>query len=215
MASDPGPSGQSPTTALGDAPRLTALDFLTWGASKLLPLAPVLSTAILERDEPAEPAAPAALPQEWDHEPWSPQRELPRSPPPSNSGTPTVETNRPSSSKGTRNASPVLPARRPGKAKYLQCKINFARPAALPATPATVTPEKPKSTPAKSSAEVPKVLTVEELQLKCKEQWQRYFPWLIIGEDEYGRPVMKCTTCLAYADPNSKYGRDGSDGYDI
>ncbi|CAI7772955.1 unnamed protein product [Closterium sp. NIES-54] len=211
MASDPGPSGQSPTTALGDAPRLTALDFLTWGASKLPPSTPVLSTAILEQDEPTKPAAPAALPQEWDHEPWSPQRELPRSPPPSSSGTPSVETNGPSSS----STNPVLPARRSGKAKYLQCKINFARPAALPARHATVTLEKPKSTPAKSSAEVPKVLTVEELQLKCKEQWQRYFPWLIIGEVEYSRPVMKCTTYLAYADPNSKYGRDGSGGYDI
>ncbi|CAI7758332.1 unnamed protein product [Closterium sp. NIES-54] len=215
MASDPDPSGQSPTTALGDALRLTALDFLTRGASKLPPPAPVLSTTILERDEPAEPAAPAALPQEWDHEPWSPQRELSRSPLPSSYGTTIVETNGPSSSKGTRNANSVLPAIRPGKAKYLQCKINFARPVALLATPTTVTPEKPKPTPGKSSAEVTKVLTVEELQLKCKEQWQRYFPWLIIGEDEYGRTVMKCTTCLAYADPNSKYSRDGSGGYDI
>ncbi|CAI5509081.1 unnamed protein product [Closterium sp. Naga37s-1] len=61
----------------------------------------------------------------------------------------------------------------------------------------------------------PKILSLEELQLKAKQQWSRHFPWLIIGDTAEGRPCMRCKICMVYADPESQYDARGEGGIDI
>ncbi|CAI5511113.1 unnamed protein product [Closterium sp. Naga37s-1] len=61
----------------------------------------------------------------------------------------------------------------------------------------------------------PKILSLEELQLKAKQQWSHHFPWLIIGDTAEGRPCMRCKICMVYADPESQYGARGEGGIDI
>ncbi|CAI7750856.1 unnamed protein product [Closterium sp. NIES-53] len=61
----------------------------------------------------------------------------------------------------------------------------------------------------------PRILTLEELQLKAKQQWNRHFPWLIIGDTSEGQPCMRCKICMVYADPESHYGARGEGGIDI
>ncbi|CAI7896403.1 unnamed protein product [Closterium sp. NIES-54] len=58
-------------------------------------------------------------------------------------------------------------------------------------------------------------LSVDELQLKCMEQWLRYFLWLYISETRDGRPCMRCSVCMVFGDPHYKYGRYGEGGIDI
>ncbi|CAI5519251.1 unnamed protein product [Closterium sp. Naga37s-1] len=101
--------------------------------------------------------------------------------------------------------------------RYKQRVLNFARPGG-PTQPAPSVETRPVAPePAAKVFEDPKgkQLSVEELQLKCKEQWQRYFPWLFISETKDGRPCMRCSICMVFADPHSKYGRYGVGGIDI
>ncbi|CAI5527446.1 unnamed protein product [Closterium sp. Naga37s-1] len=101
--------------------------------------------------------------------------------------------------------------------------LNFARPAGptLPAPSETVPPTTRQSADDDSEEEDKgktkgrRPLSVEELQLKCKEQWLRYFPWLFISETKDGRPCMRCSVCMVFGDPHYKYGRYGEGGLDI
>ncbi|CAI5459663.1 unnamed protein product [Closterium sp. Yama58-4] len=114
------------------------------------------------------------------------------------------------------SAKPVLPDRSVKK-QYKQRVLTYGRPGGptQPASSVHVRPVAPE--PANEDFEDPKgkQLSVEELQLKCKEQWQRYFPWLLISENKDGRPCMRCNVCMVFGDPNYKYGRNGDGGIDI
>ncbi|CAI5516875.1 unnamed protein product [Closterium sp. Naga37s-1] len=120
-------------------------------------------------------------------------------------------------------ANPVLPDRASLKAKYKQRMLNFARPAGptLPAPSETVPPTTRQSADDDSEEEDKgktkgrRPLSVEAVQLKCKEQWLRYFPWLFISETKDGRPCMRCSVCMVFGDPHYKYGRYGEGGLDI
>ncbi|CAI7800120.1 unnamed protein product [Closterium sp. NIES-53] len=98
--------------------------------------------------------------------------------------------------------------------KYKQPKLPFRRQSTTTApTPDVVDNDTTRATP--SSDDGPFFRTVEEIQLKAKEQWSRNFPWLVILETSEGRPCMKCKVCIAYGDPDYQYGRNGEGGIDI
>ncbi|CAI7864946.1 unnamed protein product [Closterium sp. NIES-53] len=96
---------------------------------------------------------------------------------------------------------PFLPTRFPGSKKYKQPTLPFRRQSTTTApTPDVVDNDTTRATPPLDDG--PFFQTVEELQLKAKEQWSRHFPWLVISETSEGRPCMKCKVCIAYADPD-------------
>ncbi|CAI7831764.1 unnamed protein product [Closterium sp. NIES-54] len=124
----------------------------------------------------------------------------------------------------TLRANPVLPDRASLKAKYRQWKLNFARPAGptMLAPTETIPPATHQSADDDDDEDEEKdvsgkrrQLSVEELQLKCMEQWLRYFPWLYISETKDSRPCMRCSVCMVFGDPHNKYGRYGEGGIDI
>ncbi|CAI7892239.1 unnamed protein product [Closterium sp. NIES-53] len=109
---------------------------------------------------------------------------------------------------------PFLPPRFPGKTKYVQHKLSFLkRPS--PSSTRNPTTEKDGGESRGAKKTGPRILTLEELQLKAKQQWNRHFPSLIIGDTSEGQPCMRCKICMVYADPESQYGARGEGGIDI
>ncbi|CAI7899351.1 unnamed protein product, partial [Closterium sp. NIES-54] len=124
----------------------------------------------------------------------------------------------------TLRANPVLPDRASLKAKYKQRKLNFARPAGptMPSPTETIPPVTRQSVDDDDDEDEEKdvsgkrrQLSVEELQLKCMEQWLHYFSWLYISQTKDGRPCMRCSVCMVFGDPHYKYGCYGEGGIDI
>ncbi|CAI7921519.1 unnamed protein product [Closterium sp. NIES-54] len=207
-----------------DPPGITALDFLTRG--KQIPVAapPVASSSA--QTPPPVNASPDPLSVEPidDGMPYSSNATTPISTSFPTSGR---ESDRPGVSVATTTtlrANPVLPDRASLKAKYKQRKLNFARPAGptMPAPTETIPPATRQSADDNDDEDEEKdvsgkrrQLSVEELQLKCMEQWLRYFSWLYISETKDGRPCMRCSVCMVFGDPHYKYGRYGEGGIDI
>ncbi|CAI7751329.1 unnamed protein product [Closterium sp. NIES-54] len=204
-----------------DPPGITALYFLT--QSKHIPVAapPIASSS-----------AQAPPPVNVSPDTWSIEKIDDAMPSSSNATTPIstsfptsgCESDRPAVSVATTTtlrANPVLPDRASLKAKYRQWKLNFARPAGptMPAPTETIPPTTRQSADdedeEKDVSGKRRQLSVEELQLKCMEQWLRYFPWLYISETKDSRPCMRCSVCMVFGDPHNKYGRYGEGGIDI
>ncbi|CAI5535881.1 unnamed protein product [Closterium sp. Naga37s-1] len=203
-----------------DPPGVSALDFLTRGKSIPVVAPPVASCST--RVIPADNASPDTVAEE------NVDDSMPKATTPTSTSIPASggESIRPVVSVATTTnlrANPVLPDRASVKAQYKQRRLNFSRPAGptLPAPSETVTRATRQSTDDDDEAEEKgntkgrRPLTVEELQLKCKEQWLRYFPWLFISETKDGRPCMRCSVCMVFGDPHYKYGRYGEGGLDI
>ncbi|CAI5489505.1 unnamed protein product [Closterium sp. Naga37s-1] len=132
-------------------------------------------------------------------------------------GKPIAPVAPPTASTSAAVPTPIDDAPLSSNGRYKQRVLNFARPGG-PTQPAPSVETRPVAPePAAKDFEDPKgkKQSVEELQLKCKEQWQRYFPWLFISETKDGRPCMRCSVCMVFADPHSKYGRYGVGGTDI
>ncbi|CAI5486421.1 unnamed protein product [Closterium sp. Naga37s-1] len=199
---------------------VSALDFLTRGKSipVVAPHVASCSTQVI----PPTNASPDTVAEEKADD------GMPKATTPTSTSSPTSgrESIRPVVSVATTTdlrANPVLPDRASLKAKYKQRMLNFARPAGptLPAPSETVPPTTRQSADDDSEEEDKgktkgrRPLSVEELQLKCKEQWLRYFPWLFISETKDGRPCMRCSVCMVFGDPHYKYGRYGEGGLDI
>ncbi|CAI5529353.1 unnamed protein product [Closterium sp. Naga37s-1] len=193
-------------------PVLTALDFLTRGKQIASVAPPIASTsaavALPEGDAPISVNGDHSVPS------TATPTTLVTSRMPDNGANKSI----PAVSVATTSlsANHVLPDRSLKK-RYKQRVLTVLRPGGptQPAPSVLLPPAEPE--PANEDFEDPKgkQLSVEELQLKCKQQWQRYFPWLLISENKAGRPCMRCSVCMVFGDPNYKYGRNGDGGINI
>ncbi|CAI7855664.1 unnamed protein product [Closterium sp. NIES-53] len=190
-------------------PVLSALDFLTRGKQIASAAPPIVSTSAavpLPNSENGDQHVPATTTPTTLLSPPLPDECANKSIPPVSVAT------------TSRSANPVLPDRSMKK-RYKQRVLTVCRPGGptQPAPSVLPRPAEPEPEPASEDFEDPKgkQLSVEELQLKCKQQWQRYFPWLLISENKAGRPCMHCSVCMVFGDPNYKYGRNGDGGIDI
>ncbi|CAI7899147.1 unnamed protein product [Closterium sp. NIES-54] len=208
----------SPPSSVLPRPR-TGLDFLTGGGFTPTPVtAAPIAPSVCENGKPDSPEHPYPF-AEMDAVPlipFSPVRSPSSTSHPggsSSSGQPGA-----SASPGEKNLfksrSPFLPLRFPGKTKYVQHKLSFSkRPS--PSSAGNPTTEKDGGESRGAEKTSPRILTLEELQLKAKQQWNRHFPWLIIGDTSEGQLCMRCKICMVYADPESQYGARGEGGIDI
>ncbi|CAI7872666.1 unnamed protein product [Closterium sp. NIES-54] len=207
-----------------DPPGITALDFLTRG--KQIPVAaPPVASSSAQAPPPVNASLDTLSVEPIDD--GMPSSSNATTPISTSFPTSGRESDRPGVSVATTTtlrANPVLPDRASLKAKYKQRKLNFARPAGptMPTPTETIPPATRQSADDDDDEDEEKdvngkrrQLSVEELQLKCMEQWLRYFPWLYISETKDGRPCMRCNVCMVFGDPHYKYGSYSEGGIDI
>ncbi|CAI7803053.1 unnamed protein product [Closterium sp. NIES-54] len=208
----------SPPSSVLPRPR-TGLDFLTGGGfTPTLVTAAPIAPSVCENGKPDSPEHPYPF-AEMDAVPlipFSPVRSPSSTSHPggsSSSGQPGASAS-PGEKNPFKSRSPFLPPRFPGKTNYVQHKLSFSK-CPSPSSAGNPTTEKDGGESRGAEKTGPRILTLEELQLKAKQQWNRHFPWLIISDTSEGQPCMRCKICMVYADPESLYGARGEGGIDI
>ncbi|CAI5519228.1 unnamed protein product [Closterium sp. Naga37s-1] len=196
----------------------TGLDFLTGGGFTPTPVpAAAVAPSACQNEKLDSPEQPYPF-AEMDAEqliPFSPVRSPTTSS--HHGGSPSgqpVASSVPARKNPFQTRSPFLPPRFTGKTKFVQNKLPFSkRPSPSSAGNPTTKEDGGERRGAENAG--PKILSIEELQLKAKQQWSRHFPWLIIGDTAEGRPCMRCKICMVYADPESQFGARGEGGIDV